>query len=114
MCPIETPEGPNIGLIGYLASFARINSFGFIESPYRQVKDGVVTKKIDYLSADSEDRYVIAQANAKIDENGKFIDPRILVRAGRGEVAFVPPTEIEYMDVSPSDEIYCYCFDSFP
>lgn len=101
MCPIETPEGPNIGLIGYLASFARINSFGFIESPYRQVKDGVVTKKIDYLSADSEDRYVIAQANAKIDENGKFIDPRILVRAGRGEVAFVPPTEIEYMDVSP-------------
>jgi len=101
MCPIETPEGPNIGLIGYLASFARINSFGFIESPYRQVKDGVVTKKIDYLAADSEDRYVIAQANAKIDETGKFIEPRILVRAGRGEVAFVPPSEIEYMDVSP-------------
>lgn len=101
MCPIETPEGPNIGLIGYLASFARINSFGFIESPYRRVKNGVVTKQIDYLSADDEDRYVIAQANAKIDANGKFVDDRILVRAGRGEVAFIPPEEVEYMDVSP-------------
>jgi DNA-directed RNA polymerase subunit beta len=101
MCPIETPEGPNIGLIGYLASFARINSFGFIESPYRRVKNGVVSNTIDYLSADEEDRYVIAQANAKIDASGKFTDERILVRAGRGEVAFIAPEEVEYMDVSP-------------
>ena len=101
MCPIETPEGPNIGLIGYLASFARINSFGFIESPYRRVKNGVVTKTIDYLSADDEDRYVIAQANAGIDANGKFTEDRVLVRAGRGEIAYIPPEEVEYMDVSP-------------
>ena len=105
MCPIETPEGPNIGLIGYLSSFARINEYGFIESPYRRVKNGVVTKDIDYLSADDEDRYVIAQANAKLGDNNQFTDPRILVRAGRGEVAFVPPEEIQYMDVSPKQMV---------
>ena len=101
MCPIETPEGPNIGLIGYLASFARINSFGFIESPYRRVKDGVITNHIDYLSADDEDRYVISQANAGIGEGNKLTDERVLVRAGRGEIAYIPPEEVEYMDVSP-------------
>ncbi len=105
MCPIETPEGPNIGLIGYLSSFARINAYGFIETPYRRVKNGVVTKDIDYLSADDEDRYVIAQANAKLGDNNQFVDPRILVRAGRGEVAFVPPEEIHYMDVSPKQMV---------
>ena len=105
MCPIETPEGPNIGLIGYLSSFARINDYGFIETPYRKVKDGVVTKEIIYLSADDEDRYVIAQANAKIDDKGTFTDARILVRAGRGEVAFVPPSEIQFMDVSPKQMV---------
>src|SRR5262249_53582676 len=110
MCPIETPEGPNIGLIGYLSSYARINRFGFIETPYRKVVDGVATDTIEYLAADDEDRYVIAQANAVIDENGRFTDERVLVRAGRAasqarvqlsEVAYVDPQEVDYMDVSP-------------
>ena len=101
MCPIETPEGPNIGLIGYLSSFARINRFGFIETPYRKVDNGRATDEIEYLAADDEDRYVIAQANAAIDENGNFTDERVLVRARRGEVAFVVPHEVDYMDVSP-------------
>jgi DNA-directed RNA polymerase subunit beta len=80
MCPIETPEGPNIGLIGYLSSYARINRFGFIETPYRRVEKGRVTDEIVYLAADDEDEYVIAQANANIDEQGKFLDERVLVR----------------------------------
>ena len=101
MCPIETPEGPNIGLIGYLASFARINRFGFIETPYRKVKGDVVTDEIEYLAADDEDRHVIAQANAAIDERGKFVNDRVLVRAKRGDVAYVDPHEVDYMDVSP-------------
>jgi DNA-directed RNA polymerase subunit beta len=101
MCPIETPEGPNIGLIGYLASFARINRFGFIETPYRKVVDGRVTEQVDYLAADDEDRHVIAQANAHIQDDGTFIDSRVLARKGRGEVAFVSPAELDYMDVSP-------------
>ncbi len=105
MCPIETPEGPNIGLIGYLASYARINRFGFIETPYRRVDDGVVTDEIEYLAADDEDRHVIAQANAHIADDGRFLDDRVLVRAGRGELAFVPPTEVDYMDVSPKQII---------
>ena len=87
MCPIETPEGPNIGLIGYLASFARINRFGFIETPYRKVTNGVATDNIEYLAADDEDRYVIAQANAKVDDKGRFLDdPRaraVTPRRGR-------------------------------
>ena len=86
MCPIETPEGPNIGLIGYLSSFARINRFGFIETPYRKVEKGRVTDEIVYLAADDEDEYVIAQANANVDEQGRFLDERVLVRAGRGEI----------------------------
>ena len=101
MCPIETPEGPNIGLIGYLASYARINRFGFIETPYRRVDNGVVTDNIEYLAADDEDRHVIAQANALISDNGTFLDEKVLVRSGRGELAYVDPTEVDYMDVSP-------------
>ena len=101
MCPIETPEGPNIGLIGSLASYGRINPFGFVETPYRKVEKGRVTDKIDYLTADDEDRYVIAQANAVIDAKGKFIDERVLVRQRHGEVAEVPADEVDYMDVSP-------------
>ncbi|HLV04014.1 MAG TPA: DNA-directed RNA polymerase subunit beta [Actinomycetaceae bacterium] len=102
MCPIETPEGPNIGLIGSLATFARINPFGFVETPYRRVVDGRVTDEVDYLTADDEDRYVIAQANAKLDDDGNFIEDQVLVRAsgGGGEMATVPPEEIDYMDVS--------------
>ena len=79
--PIETPEGPNIGLIGSLASFARVNAFGFVETPYRKVEKGRVTDQIDYLTADEEDRYIIAQANAKLDAKGKFTEERVLVRA---------------------------------
>ncbi|MGO4956336.1 DNA-directed RNA polymerase subunit beta [Luteococcus sp. Sow4_B9] len=101
MCPIETPEGPNIGLIGSLASFARVNAFGFIETPYRKVEHGVVTNQIDYLTADEEDRYVIAQANAEIGEDGKFVEERILVRIKHGDVDTVPRDDVEYMDVSP-------------
>ncbi|GAA1388646.1 DNA-directed RNA polymerase subunit beta [Luteococcus peritonei] len=101
MCPIETPEGPNIGLIGSLASFARVNAFGFIETPYRKVVDGHVTDQIDYLTADEEDRYVIAQANAEVDENGQFTEDRVLVRIKHGDVDTVPRTDVEYMDVSP-------------
>ena len=110
MCPIETPEGPNIGLIGYLSSYARINRFGFIETPYRKVIDGVATDTIEYLAADDEDRYVIAQANTVIDDQGRFTDDRVLVRAGRAasqgrmqlsELAYVTPAEVDYMDVSP-------------
>ncbi|MFC4554420.1 DNA-directed RNA polymerase subunit beta [Georgenia faecalis] len=102
MCPIETPEGPNIGLIGSLATFARINAFGFVETPYRRVVDGRVTDQVDFLTADDEDRHVIAQANAVLGEDGTFLEPRVLVRTrgGGGEVANVPPSEIDYMDVS--------------
>ncbi|MDR0990043.1 MAG: DNA-directed RNA polymerase subunit beta, partial [Propionibacteriaceae bacterium] len=101
MCPIETPEGPNIGLIGCLASFARVNAFGFIETPYRKCVDGAVTDQVEYLTADEEDRYIIAQANAPIDEVGKFTEERVLVRKRQGEVDQVPPVEVQYMDVSP-------------
>ena len=101
MCPIETPEGPNIGLIGSLASYGRINPFGFVETPYRKVENGVVTDQIDYLTADDEDRYVIAQANAALDANGKFAEERVLVRLRQGEVSEIPGDEVDYMDVSP-------------
>ena len=100
MCPIETPEGPNIGLIASLATHARINHFGFIESPYRKVDKGVVTKGIDYLTADQEDTVTIAQANAHLDDKGKFEDPRVLTRC-KGEYPMAKPNEIDYMDVSP-------------
>ncbi|MFD2674521.1 DNA-directed RNA polymerase subunit beta [Gulosibacter bifidus] len=101
MCPIETPEGPNIGLIGSLASFARINAFGFIETPYRRVDNGLVTNEIHYLSAADEDEYVVAQANAPLDENNRFADEDVLVRLKGGEVELVPAAEVDYMDVSP-------------
>src|SRR6059036_1456304 len=80
MCPIETPEGPNIGLIGSLSSYGRVNAFGFVETPYRQVVRGKVTDKIDYLTADEEDLHVIAQANAPIESDGTFSESRVLVR----------------------------------
>ena len=101
MCPIETPEGPNIGLIGSLATYARVNRFGFIETPYRKVEGGTVTKKIEYLTATEEERYVIAQANAPLTEDGKFRNDRVLVRKAGGEVEAVPPSQVDYMDVSP-------------
>ena len=100
MCPIETPEGPNIGLIGSLSTFARINEFGFIETPYRRVRDCHVTDEIDYLSADEEDKYVVAQANEPLDENGNFINKRLNVRAG-DLICVRPATAAQYMDVSP-------------
>ena len=122
MCPIETPEGPNIGLIGGLASFARVNEFGFIESPYRVVTDGRATDEIVYLAADEEEEYVVAQANAPIDSEGRFINPRVLVRrspqaaslqdlrlqleqevffGATTEISYVPPDEVQMMDISP-------------
>ncbi|WP_026553540.1 DNA-directed RNA polymerase subunit beta [Arthrobacter sp. H20] len=103
MCPIETPEGPNIGLIGSLASYGRINTFGFIETPYRKVVGGIVTEQIDYLTADDEVERLIAQANAPLDDKGNFIEPTVLVRTrgGSGEPVLVEAIEVEYMDVSP-------------
>jgi len=101
MCPIETPEGPNIGLIGSLASYGRINSFGFVETPYRRVKDGKVTDKIDYLTADEEDLHVIAQANSPLSADGRFAEERVLVRKSGSEVEFLPGAQVDYMDVSP-------------
>jgi len=118
MCPIETPEGPNIGLIGSLASYARVNAFGFIETPYRKVVDGKVTKEILYLAADEEEEHVIAQANASLGSDGTFLGDRVLVRRGpqgagvrigaagtsygtTSEIDYVPPSEVDLMDVSP-------------
>ncbi|MGI5891179.1 MAG: DNA-directed RNA polymerase subunit beta [Bacillota bacterium] len=100
ICPIETPEGPNIGLIGSLSTYARINEFGFIETPYRLVVDRVVTDEIHYLSADEEDKYVIAQASELLDENGRFINERLNVRRGR-DIMVVYADEVQYIDVSP-------------
>jgi DNA-directed RNA polymerase subunit beta len=101
MCPIETPEGPNIGLIGSLAVYARVNPFGFIETPYRKVVDGRVTDEVVYLTADEEDRHVVAQANSPLDDEGHFVEERVLVRRKGGEVEYVSSTEVDYMDVSP-------------
>ena len=122
MCPIETPEGPNIGLIGALATFARVNEFGFIESPYRKVVDGRVTNEIVYLAADEEEEYVVAQANAPLNPDGTFKADRVLVRrspqaatlgelklmlerdvffGATTEISNVPPNEVQLMDVSP-------------
>ncbi|MGH9131817.1 MAG: DNA-directed RNA polymerase subunit beta, partial [Acidimicrobiales bacterium] len=118
MCPIETPEGPNIGLIGALATYARVNEYGFIETPYRRVVDGKVTADVVYLAADEEEEHVIAQANASVDDQGTFTEDRVLVRRGpqgtgvrvgvantsygtTSEIDFVPPSEVDLMDVSP-------------
>jgi DNA-directed RNA polymerase subunit beta len=126
MCPIETPEGPNIGLIGGLATYARVNEFGFIESPYRRVENGRVTDKIDYLAADEEENYVVAQANAAVDDKGNFTKDAVLVRrspqaatlgdlklqleresffGATTDVSEVPPNEVQLMDVSPKQII---------
>jgi DNA-directed RNA polymerase subunit beta len=118
MCPIETPEGPNIGLIGALATYGRVNEYGFIETPYRRVTNGRVTDEIVYMTADEEEEHVIAQANAALDEKGRLIEERVLVRRGpqgagvprpgggssygtTSEVDVVPPEEVDLMDVSP-------------
>lgn len=106
MCPIETPEGPNIGLIGSLSTFARINEFGFIETPYRKVdkEKGQVTNDIVYLTADEEDNYVIAQANAVLDENKCFATPRVNARHGH-DIMVVTSEKVDYMDVSPKQVV---------
>ncbi|WP_078551161.1 DNA-directed RNA polymerase subunit beta [Bacillus alkalicellulosilyticus] len=106
MCPIETPEGPNIGLINSLSSYAKVNEFGFMETPYRRVDPdtGKVTSRIDYLTADEEDNYVVAQANAKLGEDGSFIDDNIIARF-RGENTVVPRERVDYMDVSPKQVV---------
>src|SRR4051812_2463055 len=101
MCPIETPEGPNIGLIGSLATYGRVNAFGFVETPYRRVVDGQVTDDVDYLTADEEDRFVIAQANAALTADNRLAEERVLVRRRHGEVELVPVEDVDYMDVSP-------------
>lgn len=100
MCPIETPEGPNVGLIASLSTYARVNDFGFIETPYRKVRDGVVTDEIEYLTADEEEKYTIAQANAELDGRGRFTSDRISARTG-GNFITVLPMNLEYMDVAP-------------
>ncbi|MDD9207485.1 DNA-directed RNA polymerase subunit beta, partial [Georgenia sp. 10Sc9-8] len=100
MCPIETPEGPNIGLIGSLATYARINPFGFVETPYRKVTAGQVTDEVVYLTADDEDRHIIAQASAPLTDDGHFAEERVLVRTRGGEPALVPVDEVDFMDVS--------------
>ncbi len=100
MCPIETPEGPNIGLINSLASFARVNKYGFIETPYRKVVEGHVTDDVNYMSATEEMRHTVAQANATLDENGKFVNELASTRKG-GDFMLNPPENIDYIDVSP-------------
>ncbi len=100
ICPIETPEGPNIGLIASLATFARINEFGFLETPYRRVKEGRVTTDIEYLTADREEQFIVAQANSVMDDKGHFTTDRVVCRQ-RGEFIDVEPTKVDFMDVSP-------------
>jgi len=100
ICPIETPEGPNIGLINSLATFARVNKYGFVETPYRKVKDGRVTDEVNYLSAMEEGRYTVAQANSAIDAKGRFTDDLVVVRHS-GDVQLIPPDKVDFMDVSP-------------
>lgn len=104
MCPIETPEGPNIGLIGSLSTYGRINPYGFIEAPYRKVVEGRVTDRIDYLTADEEEKFVVAQANAPLDENGRFLEEKIDARHG-ADFVLVSPSRIDYMDVSPKQMV---------
>ncbi|HYQ86448.1 MAG TPA: DNA-directed RNA polymerase subunit beta [Bacteroidota bacterium] len=101
LCPIETPEGPNIGLISSLCVHAHVNAFGFIETPYRKVKNGKVSDEIEYMTAEKEDRYTIAQANAEVDEKGKFVTERIKARA-QSDYPLVKPEEVHYMDVAPN------------
>jgi DNA-directed RNA polymerase subunit beta len=100
ICPIETPEGPNIGLIASLATFAKINEFGFLETPYRRVKDGRVTVDIEFLTADREEQFTVAQANSVLDDKGHFLTDRVVCRC-RGDFVDVEPAKVDYMDVSP-------------
>ncbi|MBN1526490.1 MAG: DNA-directed RNA polymerase subunit beta, partial [Candidatus Omnitrophica bacterium] len=100
LCPIETPEGPNIGLISSVSTYARINDYGFIETPYRKVESGKVTNRIEYLSADVEDIYIIAQANAKVDAKGHLAEEKVLCRF-KDDIVQVAPKEVQYMDISP-------------
>ena len=102
MCPIETPEGPNIGLIGYLASYATVSEFGFIQTPYRRVTGGKVTDEIVYLDAVEESRYTIAQATAATDKNGKLLEAAVLCRSAEGEAVTAAPKDVEFMDVAPA------------
>ena len=104
LCPIETPEGPNIGLISSLCTHGVVNQFGFIETPYRKVKNGKVTKEIEYLSAEDEDRFTIAQANAPLNDDGTYANDLVRARIG-GDVPLVSPDEIDYMDVAPNQII---------
>ncbi len=104
ICPIETPEGPNIGLISSLSMFARINEFGFLESPYRKVVDGRVLDEVEYLTADEEETFVIAQANAPLDAQNRFVNETVMVRM-RGEFREVPRNRVQYMDVSPKQVV---------
>ncbi|MBT5704731.1 MAG: DNA-directed RNA polymerase subunit beta, partial [Verrucomicrobia bacterium] len=100
ICPIETPEGPNIGLIASLATFARVNDFGFIETPYRKVTKGRVTQTIEYLTADREEQFIVAQANAPIDDKGNFLNERVMCRS-KGDFIDIEPPDVDFMDVSP-------------
>jgi DNA-directed RNA polymerase subunit beta len=104
ICPIETPEGQNIGLVSSMTVYSRINEFGFLISPYRKVVNGVVTNEIEYLTAYEEEKYVIAQANAEIDEKGRFLTNRVLARA-YGDIRLVEPNEVHYMDISPKQVV---------
>jgi len=107
MCPIETPEGPNIGLINSLSTYAKINEYGFIESPYRKYDkvNKVVTDEIHYLTADEEDLYVRAQANEQLDEEGHFVNSRVICRTVLGAVEMVPEDRVDYMDISPKQVV---------
>jgi DNA-directed RNA polymerase subunit beta len=114
VCPIETPEGPNIGLINSLATYARTNNYGFLESPYRKVVKNKVTDEIDYLSAIDESDFVIAQASASLDKKGSFVDNLVTVRF-KGETTLKPREEVDYMDVAPQQMVSCRCrIDSLP
>lgn len=101
MCPIETPEGPNIGLIGSLATYARVNAFGFIETPYRKVEDGKVTDTVEYLTADEEDRFAIAEASTEVAADGTITQGRIEVRVKDGDIQVTDASGVDYLDVSP-------------
>ena len=105
MCPIETPEGPNIGLIGSLTTYGIINKYGFIETPYRIVKDGVVTDEIRYITADEEEMCVIAEANEPLDSEGRFVNAKVACRTEHGEISLASATDVDYMDVSPKQVV---------
>lgn len=102
ICPIETPEGQNVGLITSMAVYVRVNEFGFLEAPYVVVRNGRLTKEIRYLMADEEERYKIAPATVKVDKDGRIVEPQVLVRTGREEFRYVPPEEVDFVEVAPN------------